>query len=224
MNYVLLNFTVDMKNFRLRFTQTSATKQFRIDDISFSYAVLLTTKLKKFTSAVKDHSVQLFWTASSGSSREAFSVEKSSNGMDFISAGALQYAKGSGTFNYAFNDPSPLSASAYYRLKMSNGDGSYAYSKVISVQFNNNRANIIKNVYPLPAKDRLNIQIQGSATEKARMLITNISGKTLITKSLSLTAGVNDTYINIQSLSKGVYVLKVITAETTETRKITVGR
>lgn len=214
---------LNLKNLRIRFTQTSATKQFRIDDIRLRYYYLLPIKMQKFGSAIIGNSIQLLWTATSASVQEIFSVEKSSDGINFTSLGEL-YAKGTGTFNYSFTDHFQLSASAYYRLKMRNEDGSYSYSNILNIEPKPTANNILKSLYPLPAKDRLNIQIQSSKIEKAEISITDISGKKLITNSVLLAAGVNNSFINVQPLSKGVYFLKVITSETTETRKIIVGQ
>jgi hypothetical protein len=86
----------------------------------------------------------------------------------------------------------------------------------------NNSGSFYVRVYPLPAKGRLNMQIETSKTEKAKIFVTDISGKTLITNFITLAAGLNNTIINIQSLGKGVYFLKIVTSETTETRKIIV--
>lgn len=212
---------INVRNLHLRFTQTLSTKQFRIDDIFLRYYFALAIKLQEFTSSLHKNSVSLSWKASSDSRNETFSVEKSSDGTNFTTL-QEQSAKGSGTFNYLFTDPSPLSASVYYRLKMRSQDGSDSYSKILHVQPKLAENNILQNVYPLPAKSRLNIQIQSSKTEKAEISVTDISGKKLITNSISLTAGINNSVINVQSLNKGVYFLKVVTSQTTEIRKIVV--
>jgi len=78
------------------------------------------------------------------------------------------------------------------------------------------------HTYPLPVKGRLNIQVQSNKTEEANILVTDISGKTIITNSVTLAAGVTNTFINVQSLGKGAYFLKVVTPQTIETRKILV--
>lgn len=221
--FVSLDSHLNPKDLRLRFTQTSATTQIRIDDIDFGYAILLSIKLQQFTSLLNENSVLLSWTASSSSSREIFSVEKSSNGTNFTTL-QEQSAKGSGTYNYSFTDPSPLSASTYYKLKMRSEDGSDSYSKILHVQPKPAQNNILQSIYPLPAKDRLNIQIQSSKTEKAEISVADVSGKTLITNYVLLAEGANNAVINIQLLDKGVYFLKVVTSQATETRKIVIGQ
>jgi hypothetical protein len=98
-------------------------------------------------------------------------------------------------------------------------DGKFEYSPVKMVT---NSSNFHVNIYPIPVKQRLTLQVQSNKTEKAQIVITDISGKALITTSLSLAAGINTTSINVQRLTKGAYFLKVVTTEGTETRKIAV--
>lgn len=221
--FVSFNGHFNPKDLRLRFRQTSSTTQFTIDDIHFSYVILLSIKLKQFTSLVNGNSAQLLWTASSNSSEETFIVEKSINGTDFNLV-ERQYAKGTGTFNYSFTDHSPLNIKTFYRLKMQNEDGTYSYSNVLRVMPIVASKNILLNVYPLPAKDKLNIQLQNKTAEKAAVSVTDIFGKTLIKNTWALAAGGSTHSINIKSLSNGVYFLKVTASQATETRKIIIGQ
>lgn len=212
--------SIDIKNLRLRFTQTSSSKQFRIDDIFLRYYSLLPIKLQQFSASVLRSTVNLVWKASSGSDKESFVVEKSTDGHIFNFA-AEQTAKGSGTYNYQFTE-NPTSATTYYRLKMKNEEGTFTYSNVLRVNTKAATKNLIQNIYPLPTKGTLNLQFQSGKAEQADVVITDVSGKTLIKKSISLLEGTNHSFINIHSLNQGVYLLKIVTRQGNEIRKIVV--
>ena len=210
---------IDPVNLRLRFTQNSSDKEFRLDDIFLRYYYLLPIRLQQFSATSRGHSVQLFWAASSHNNQEVFYVEKGRDGIHFTTI-SEQTAKGRGTFTYQLIDDNALNALAYYRLKMINEDGSFTYSYILRVQPKLDTKNILLNVYPLPAKDKLNFQIESSETAKATASITDLSGKTMLIRSLTLVEGINTVSINIQQIQKGLYLLKVATKETSETRKI----
>lgn len=168
--------------------------------------------------AKKDGKTNLLrWTTAEEINLDRFEIQRSQDGRAFSAIGKIN----PGLTKYNFIDVKPFTGTNYYRLKMIDKDGRFEYSPV-RIVINNGTFYI--SLYPLPAKDRLNIQIQSSKIEKAEISITDISGKTLITKPVSLMTGTNNSVINIQSLRKGVYLLKAVTSETTETRKIIVGQ
>lgn len=176
---------------------------------------VLPLKLLNFTVKKEGKNNLLQWNIAQEINVDRFEIERSINGKDYSSIGKINGGLGT----YTFTDDKPLSRVNYYRLKMVDKDGHSEYSNVRIV---NNTGSFYVTIYPNPAKGRLNVQIESSKTEKANILVTDISGKTLITSSISLAAGVNNTFINVQLLSKGVYFLKIVTSQTTQTRKIIV--
>ncbi len=157
----------------------------------------------------------LEWTTVQEINIDRFEIERSPNGKDYSSIGKMN----AGLSKYNFTDEKPFTGINYYRIKMIDKDGKFEYSPVKTLI---NSGNFYVSIYPLPAKGRLNMQIESSKAEKANISVIDISGKTLITNSISLAAGVNNTFINVQSLIKGAYFLKIVTSQTTETRKIMV--
>lgn len=178
---------------------------------------VLPLKLLSF-SAIKDGGNNLLqWQTAQEINVDRFEIERSFNGREYTTIGKVN----AGLSKYNFTDVKPFTGINYYRLKMIDRDGRFEYSVVRMI---NNNGSFYVNIYPIPAKDKLNIQVQSSKTEKAEISITDISGKTLITNAVSLAAGVNNLIINVQSLAKGSYFFKVVTSEATEIRKIIMGQ
>ncbi len=177
----------------------------------------LPLKLIHFSANKNGENDLLQWQTAQEINVDRFEIEKSWNGMEYSTIGKIN----AGSSKYNFTDNKPFKGINYYRLKMVDKDGKMEYSPVRTI---NNSDNFYVSVYPLPAKDRLNIQIQSNKTEEAEISVTDISGKTLITKSVSLAEGLNNSVINVQSLTNGVYFLKIVTPQKTETRKIVVGQ
>lgn len=72
---------------------------------------------------------QLTWTTAREFGFDRFVVEKSSySGRDFVEIGEVK----GGTDRYAFLDKSAAKGISYYRLKMLDNDGTYAYSRMVS--------------------------------------------------------------------------------------------
>ncbi|HEX8333908.1 MAG TPA: T9SS type A sorting domain-containing protein, partial [Segetibacter sp.] len=194
------------REFTLRETVVPATREF---------CSALPLKLLGFSVRQRAGENVLTWSTAQEINTHKFEIERSNNGNDYTNIGKII----AGLSQYSFNDVYPLAGTNYYRLKIIDRDGSHEYSPVKTIQ---NNSSFSVNVYPLPAKEKLNVEIQSSKTGKANVAITDVSGKTLITTSLSVIPGSNRSAVNIQSLSKGVYFLKVISSEATETIKIMV--
>jgi len=177
----------------------------------------LPLKLIHFSANKNGENNLLQWQTAQEINVDRIEIERSQDGRDYSTIGKIN----AGSSKYNFTDNKPFKGINYYRLKMVDKDGKMEYSPVRTI---NNSDNFYVSVYPLPAKDRLNIQIQSNKTEKAEISVTDISGKTLITKSVSLAEGLNNSVINVQSLTNGVYFLKIVTPQKTETRKIVVGQ
>jgi hypothetical protein len=97
---------------------------------------------------------------------------------------------------YRFTDPSPFS-STYYRLKQIDYDGTYNYSRIVSVKSEATPFSI----YPNPAQNQLFVKNLESNTEVA---ISDINGKLLVKKMVK-----PSTPIDIQSLPSGLFLLKI---------------
>lgn len=175
-----------------------------------------TLPLKLLTLTVlKDGKTNLLqWTTAQEVNVERFEIERSDNGREYSSIGKMN----AGLSKYNFIDGKPLPGRNCYRLKLIDRDGRFEYSGVRVV--NNNEDEV--SIYPVPARRKLTLQIKNDKAEQAQILVTDLSGKIMLISSVSLVAGVNTVYINIQSVNKGVYFLKIVTSTETQTRKILV--
>jgi hypothetical protein len=174
----------------------------------------LGVELLNFTGRLANRSAAILNWAT-GREREplVYTVEKSTNGTDFSPIGSINshasYA--SEINNYTFTDPS-LNGTSYYRLKISDANGSFSYSKVIQLQTNPQAFSFTSVVNPF--SDKLSYTISSQKNTKATVLLINSSGAIVKKSMINLIAGTN--YFALSStdgLSTGIYALKVITAE-----------
>jgi uncharacterized delta-60 repeat protein len=180
----------------------------------YSYSVM-PLKLTSFTANKEAKANMLHWSTEDEINVAKYEIQKSKNGREFNSIGSLS----AGSRKYIFTDDKPLPGANFYRLKMIDKDEKFEYSPIRII---NNNGNIKVSIYPVPVKGTLNLQMYSSKKEKAQITVTDILGKTIITTTISLEAGLNHTLINLQTLNKGAYFLKVVTSEGNNTKKIVI--
>ena len=104
------------------------------------------------------------------------------------------------TQNYSFNDANISGKTTlYYRLKINDNNGVYAYSNIIKIT-KGTKATI--SLYPNPAKGF--VTIDGSKISK--VVISDIFGRTVLQKDFDQ---VNNATINTSTFAKGVYNVSV---------------
>jgi hypothetical protein len=78
-------------------------------------------------------------------------------------------------------------------------------------------------VYPNPADDRLNVTVSAAAGEEIVIDLIDIQGQLVLRKStVAEVDGQNTIDLNVQSLSQGTYLVKVITGSDVSTTKLVI--
>ena len=78
------------------------------------------------------------------------------------------------------------------------------------------------SAFPNPTSGKLNIQWNEKATEKANVIITDITGREVYSSSVAFTVGSGVTNIDLSELTNGVYVFNIKTATLSYNSKIEV--
>ena len=92
--------------------------------------------LLNFAAANKGLKNVLSWQTSSEINTDYFAVERSENGDEFYGIAKLKSTNYFSINNYRYEDVLNSNAIIYYRLKQTDVDGKYSYSKVISLHQN----------------------------------------------------------------------------------------
>jgi parallel beta-helix repeat protein len=82
----------------------------------------------------------------------------------------------------------------------------------------NNEENLPFSLCPVPAKDQLTLTFSG-LNENAQLIITDLRGQTILTKTLSPQTGTSDVSIDVSRFAAGVYVLQITSEKYRGTRK-----
>ena len=171
-----------------------------------SAAVPLPIRLLSFTAQSKPDAVTLQWSTDREENFKGFDIERSADGsawtkMAFV-ASLANYA--TVTTHYSYTDNTPVTGHVYYRLKMVDADGTFKYSKQLTVIKNTQHASLQN--YPNPFRGNTNIAFQLPVTGLAALKVFNTMGaevSTLINKKLE--AGTYTVSFDGASLPAGVY-------------------
>ena len=106
-------------------------------------------------------------------------------------------------YSYQGN-PEDFEQKNFYLNVLSNGDGTHSRVGI------NEAANFSLNVYPTVTADRLNIEC---SEQVSRVDVMDVTGRTV------MTLNGNQSNVNVQALTAGVYMLRVVTEQGTSTRK-----
>lgn len=80
------------------------------------------------------------------------------------------------------------------------------------------------SVYPNPASEKLTIKVDVSESKTIQVAIVDLIGKTLLTREILLSSGVNTKEISLENINKGVYILRITSDGQTFNRKVIVDR
>ncbi len=180
----------------------------------------LPVELLSFTGKLNDSQVDLEWETASELNNDYFTVERSSDGVNFEPIGRID---GKGNYNglskYYLTDFSPLQGVSYYRLKQTDYDGKFEYSNIISINYllNTSAINYNMTVYPNPAKNGSDVKLEmtGMPVDKeVLVVVTNVLGKQMYSKVILTDNNGNMLYAvdPYNQLPSGTYII-VATAD-----------
>ncbi|TDE17517.1 T9SS type A sorting domain-containing protein [Dyadobacter psychrotolerans] len=166
----------------------------------------LPVRLTSFTASADNEKVTLLWKTNVEKNFKHFDVQKSKDPEHGFFA--LTTIPGKGTSSsYAFDDrENPGFLPYYYRLKMTDHDGSFGFSSVIWAIGKGDQK---VTAYPNPASREITIDAPEALTEFA---LINSFGKPVFTDKLN--KGKNK-QITLPRLPAGLYLLKTITSSGT---------
>jgi len=163
----------------------------------------LPLKFVTFSTEVKGLISVLSWSTANEVNTSKFVIEKSFDGNNFASVGALS-ANENKYNNYTFSDAGNKSGTTvYYRIKSVDKDGTYTYSTIQKATF---ATTSVLSVYPNPAYATTKLVYPAIANDVLARLLSN-NGK--LVKQFILKAGTNSIDIDVSTLAKGIYYLEI---------------
>ncbi|SEI54786.1 Por secretion system C-terminal sorting domain-containing protein [Dyadobacter sp. SG02] len=176
------------------------TKNWTITGDTFdAVCVSLPVTLVSFEVTREASAALLTWSTTEETNSDYFEIQKSADGKTWKAIGR-QASNGESTVlrAYQYQDHGPAPGINYYRLKMVDRDGTFAYSRVQRADFGNRG---YANVYPNPASETLFVEDYGHVREA---VIYNGSGMKMLETGIVGPRG-----IDVSRLSGGLHTLKL---------------
>lgn len=150
---------------------------------------------------------KITWSTSQEINTRSFLVQHSTDGRNFTTLGEVAAAGNSAnTLAYSYFDNTPVRGVNFYRLKVIDNGGHEKFSAVRNVR-NEGTADIA--IYPNPVRANMMVNITSDKLDKALISITDMNGKMLYSKAMSIAEGMNYVSVNTAAMSAGTYVIKI---------------
>ncbi|WP_051203622.1 T9SS type A sorting domain-containing protein [Hugenholtzia roseola] len=178
--------------------------------------VLLPVEWFSFSAKYQDKSAKLFWEVAQEEGHDYFEIEKSQEGRVWQSLKKVfQYERKTlQSFVYQAKDTDLEAGTTYYRLKQVDKNGSYTYSKIVSVEVETFDFKKQLWVSPNPAKGTIRLHMEAD--------------KILSLQAVSMQGAVfplqveKNNIASIAHLPKGLYLIQVLTEKGILSHKILV--
>jgi len=178
---------------------------------------ILPIELLDFTAVLNDEIVHLNWSTATEINNNYFTVEKTKDGINFEFVAKVPGAGKSTTRKeYFIQDEQPYHGISYYRLKQTDVDGKFKYSKLVAVDFLNDEYGI--RIYPNPTNAIITIDLLEQLSPQSTLVsLTNVYGQQI---SLNQIISKNQIKADLSSLPSGIYFIGITLGEKTIARKI----
>jgi hypothetical protein len=176
--------------------------------LCFDAATALPVSWLSFAAVPNNNLVALTWQVANEHNNRGYEVQRSSDGVQFRRIGFVAAQSGGNsarTLQYSFEDRLPQAGTYYYRLRQIDKDGSVAYSKVVSVNWN---AGTLRLPNPLPASFAVGVGSPG----RYQLRMTDAAGRVVHQQTLQLPAN-GSVMVTRPSLAPGWYQVQLLAAD-----------
>ncbi len=185
-----------------------------------TYLSTLPLNLLSFDGQIKNEKVNLRWQTASETNVTSFDIERMT-GNSWIKIGSVRSSGNpSGTNDYSFSDDLPAKGINYYRLKIIDADGKFAYSRIINFEFRISKAFVYQNV-PNPFSNSTIVRYDIAEKAQVKIVIYNVDGSQItVLEDEMKAAGSYQIKWNAGNLPAGNYYYKVIIGDEVVTKKM----
>lgn len=175
--------------------------------------------LKDFNVTKKNRQNVVTWKTETESNTSVFEIERSKDGIAFNRIGGIKAAGNSNTpLNYQFIDNTPNYGINYYRLRTIDKNNSMSFSMIKNVK---NEAVTAFTLYPNPVISAMKVDINSAIRDNGFITLTDIGGRLVYNRQISLLEGNNTFDIDMKNLAPGAYAVKIKMTNDTIIKKIT---
>jgi len=186
-----------------------AANQYEANSLTFTTPLALGGALPvlftKFDAKCTNTGTLISWATAQEANSSKFEIERSNDGNSWTTIGTVA-AAGNSSVDKNYQQLDLNGGTAFYRIKQTDKDGQFIYTNV--ERTNCQVKNISSVIYPVPAKDILNVVIKSDRSIRTQLLIFDMQGKMVKKMDASITSGNNNFRVNLSGLVSGDYLLR----------------
>lgn len=184
--------------------------------IATGSAFILPVTISQFSGDRKGNVDVLKWTTLTEVNNKGFEVQHSNDGVNFSSLAVVPTKANEGSsvnkISYVFVNQKPFSDNEYYRLKQMDKDGKFKFSSIVFIKGERMEHLVLNTIYPNPVSDKMSLSILSPNNQKVTINTTDLAGKNVKSQITGLVQGQNNIELNVYALSRGVYLIKIISS------------
>ena len=170
-----------------------------------SAAAVLPVRLISFDAVKQDKSVLLQWKSADEKAFKQYEIERSADAKHYQTIGTVAATQ---KLAYTFADRAPGSGTNYYRLRMTDNDGSFSYSAVKTIMTDAN-AGSVTVVAPNPVHDHYYLQLNKPQTGSFKVEVTNMQGQVFFSRNVTLQNQSRIDLVRPEAAPAGIYQLVI---------------
>ncbi|MCW8813213.1 MAG: T9SS type A sorting domain-containing protein [Chlorobium sp.] len=202
----------------------ASTDEMYVDNYYFDDAMppIIPVELTSFTAVSDNGVVQLNWQTATEINNHMFEIQRKAEASEFVTIG---YVEGAGTTtepqSYSYTDNEVQRGTYVYRLKQIDFNGTFTYSNEVEVDATGPLTFNLGQNYPNPFNPSTKINYSIPEDGNIKLAVYNIVGEEVAVLVNGFTqAGSFDVTFNASNLPSGVYIYKLQSANSIQTKKM----
>jgi len=184
---------------------------------------IVPVELTSFTGTVNNlGQVVLNWETATEINNQGFEIERRTETSEFRTVGFVEgYGTTSEPRSYVYTDMTAETGVNYYRLGQIDYNGAYAYSDVVEIDVNGPLTFELAQNYPNPFNPSTSIKYSVPESGNIRLSVFNIVGEEVAVLANGFSqAGFYEVTFDASNLPSGVYLYKLQSANSVQTKKM----
>ncbi|GAB2828708.1 metallophosphoesterase [Ferruginibacter profundus] len=166
-------------------------------------AVVLPILVNSFTAALDNNKVLLDWSTDVEQDNKYFTIEHSTDGMNFLPLGNVNAAGNSNSYKaYHMVDLAPAEGVNYYRLSQTNFDGKRTFFETKKINYKNNKP--FSCIAINQSNGAVMLMISSIKNDALALRVIDMSGKEVLAKEFGVAVGNNTQALRLKN---GAYIL-----------------